>query len=578
MNVIDNLTKLAVATLLFTLVAGAATASPAEMTIFPKESSTRINSFTSYKVEVTNVGPVKDRYFLSSKSSEVTIAPSDFYLEPSASKEVQVWYNPDVDKEAGRYSFTVNARSSATGETYAVDGIVNVIKEHEVNLAVEQSKTACLGEKTQYTVEVTNEGIQKEEFSLRTGYGKLSRTSLALEDGETQTVVLTASSDKPVEKNFDVFVESRTSYAQDSENVNFNAERCFASDVTVTPENQRTAAFTPAEFQVRVKNTGTKADVFTLSASEGTLGTTKLNIASGDSETTTLTVTPEKLGTRTLKVTAESAVTTTATAELEVYNGNDVAVSMPSRKVCEDDKFAMKAEVSNTGEAKDTYKLSASRGNLSVESLTLEAGESEKVNVKFDASSYSEGEKTNVKFTAASETFDQPRKSTTSSFRVQNCWDLGMNVVPKVASAGENRSVIYEIQLENTGVKQNTYELAYEGPEWVSIRPEAVTLDAGEKETAYMYAGIPFQKKGVVDITATAVGHDVKKSQTVKLAIGEDIEEAIRSDRGGGITGRFTGAVSKLAKNVQGSNLLFKLAVSIVVGAIITLVVLYREW
>ncbi|MFB6204853.1 MAG: hypothetical protein ABEJ75_04355 [Candidatus Nanohaloarchaea archaeon] len=574
----DNLTKLAAATLLFTLVAGAATASPAEMTIFPKESSTRINSFTSYKVEVTNVGPVKDRYFLSSKSSEVTIAPSDFYLEPGASKEVHVWYNPDVDKEAGRYSFTVKAKSSATGEVYAVEGIVNVIKEHEVALTVEDSETACLGEKVRYRVEVTNKGIQKEEFALYTDYGKLSRNSVTLADGETQSVVLTASSQKPLEKSFNVRAASKTSYAQAFENVNFRAERCYASQLSITPEKKRVAAFTDAKFEIRVKNTGTKADVFTLSTTRGEIGDKDLQIEPGNSKTTTLTVTPEKLGTMTVKVTADSAVTSTATAELEVYNGNSVAVSMPSRKVCESEKFTMKAEISNTGEAKDTYRLSSSRGNLSVQRLTLESGESKKVKVKFDSSRYREGRTAKVKFTAVSQKFETTRASTTSSFTVQNCWDLEMNVVPKVASAGENRSVIYEIHLHNTGVKKNTYELTYDGPQWVSIKPAQVALGAGEEETAYMYAGIPFQKKGEVDITATAVGHDVRKSQTVKLVIGEDIKEAIRSDRGGGITGRFADAASSVVKGLQGSNLVSKLAVSILVGAFITLVVLYREW
>jgi len=73
-----------------------------------------------------------------------------------------------------------------------------------------------------------------------------------------------------------------------------------------------------------------------------------------------------------------------------------------------------------------------------------------------------------------------------------------MNVVPNVASAGENRSTIYEIQLNNTGTRENTYELSHEGPSWVDIRPQQVTIGAGESDTAYIYAGdsLPERRRG----------------------------------------------------------------------------------
>lgn len=574
------LNKFTIATVFLITLLGVAAASPAELTIFPKESSTRINSFTEYQVEVQNVGPVKDRYFMSSKSSEVTIAPSDFYLEPGQTKTVNVWYNPDVDKEAGTYSFSINAESSATGKTYSVNGIVNVIKEHEVNVEVVDSKTACLGEEVTYTIEVTNNGIQKEEFTVSSEIAEVSTKSMTLEDGETGTATLTVSSDKPVRKNFNVVVASKTSYAQDIETVEFVAETCYASDVSITPEQKRAAAFNTAEYQVTVRNTGTRADDFVLSTNIGELSQTEFELGSGNSKKVTLEVTPEKLGTRSIRVTSTSSVKSSDTATLEVYNGNDVEVSFstPSRKVCEDEQFAQTVTVENTGEAKDTYKLTASRGHLGVERLTLQPGESKNVKIGFNASDYRDGKTVNTRFTAASQTFDRPTKSATASFTVQNCWDLEMNVVPKVASAGKNRSVVYEIQLENTGARQNTYQLAYEGPEWISVKPEEVTVASGKTETAYMYAGIPFQKKGQVEINVTSVGHDVQKSEQVTLVIGQEIEDAIESRKGGSITGRVTSAASNIADRLTESSNIWKVGFSIVVGLLIVLAVLYREW
>ncbi|MFB6147825.1 MAG: hypothetical protein ABEJ66_02980, partial [Candidatus Nanohaloarchaea archaeon] len=68
------------------------------------------------------------------------------------------------------------ATSRGTGQSFSVEGIVDVIKEHEVDVSVSPaSQTACLGEKVTYQVAVTNEGIQKEEFALTTEHGKLTR-------------------------------------------------------------------------------------------------------------------------------------------------------------------------------------------------------------------------------------------------------------------------------------------------------------------------------------------------------------------------------------------------------------------
>ncbi|MFB6292120.1 MAG: hypothetical protein ABEI58_01865 [Candidatus Nanohaloarchaea archaeon] len=562
------------------LASSFAAASPAELTIFPQESSTEVNSFTSYEVTIENVGPVKDVYNLGSQNSEVTIAPRQVELDTGDSETVNVWYNPGVDKEAGTYTFTVTATSRATDKKYTVDGTVNVIKEHKVDVAVaKDSKTVCRGEKATYTVEVTNNGNSKEEFRLTTDYGELSVSKVSLEDGETQTVKLIASSDKAVEKNFNVVAASTTSYAQDIQNVQFKSEICYASKVSITPETQEVAAFTPAEYQVTVRNTGTKADEFVLSTSKGELEATSMEIDGKSSRSTTLTFTPEKLGSQKVTVTAESEVTSRGTATTSVYNGMDVGVafSRKSTDVCENERFTLEANVQNTGEAEETYKLKASRGNLSKSEVTLEPNETATVEVGFDASELKQ--KTyRVELGATSTTFNKPKKTAGTEFTVQNCWDLEMNVVPQVQSAGKNRSVIYEVRLENTGTAENTYRVSHNGPDWVSIKPSRVTVQPGQTETAFMYAGIPFQKKGELRVDVTAEGNSVNQSQTVRLLIDEEIKDAIKSGKGGSITGMFADAATNLSKQIGGANTAARVLLSILLGGLITAAVLLREW
>jgi hypothetical protein len=575
--------KFTTAALLITVFAGLAAASTADMTIFPKESSTKINSFTSYEVNIENVGPTKDVYDLSSNSPrEVSIAPQQVELGPNQEKKVNVWYNPDTNKEEGTYSFDVTATSQASGDKYSVEGTVNVIADHQVNLQVsETSKTGCLGQQVTYNVEVTNTGLQKEEFELSTGYGELSRNRLTLEDGETQNVTLTASADEVVEENFNIVAASTTSYAQDIQNINFDTEVCYASDISLTPEQKDVAAFTETDYTVTVRNTGTKADTFTLSSNIGELEDTQLDIDGKSSEETTLTVRPETLETQEIQVTAESTVTSTDSATLNVQNGMNMALTAQNKAftACEDEEGSIAFKVENTGVATEMYDLEVNTGELTEEELQLEPDETEVVSTEINTSNLDFGTH-DVTLTAAAQTFGQPTKTSTSTLTVENCWDLSMNVVPNVASAGENRSTIYEIQLNNTGTRENTYELSHEGPEWVSVKPQEVTIPAGESDTAYIYAGIPFQKKGEVKVTAISEGNQVRRTEEVTLLIGKDVQEAIESqeDRLNGLTGAFSSSISNFVSDLGSADNLAKAAISIIVGLAISAVVLLSEW
>lgn len=582
-----NFHKLAIITIAALLTINMAAASTADLDIFPKQSTTQIDSFTSYEVQITNTGPVDDIYDLSSSNTdEVTIAPrqvpEEGTLEPGESQTVQVWFNPDLGREEGQYKFTVTAESQATGNTYNVDGIVEVIKDHQVNVEIENPGTVCRGEEAVYTVFVTNDGTQEETFTLNADAGVFSQKQVTVDSGETVSVDLTRSSDLDVtDRSFNIRAESTSSYAEDIASTSFNVESCYESSTTINPENQRSAALTDAEFEVTVQNQGTKSDNFVLSTNYGNLEESELTVASGDSRSTTLIYTPQTLENRNIQVTSEGESTSQASSSLEIYNGQEVSVefSSSSQNVCENERFEKRVTIENTGEAADTYTVSASRGNLSENEIELEPGEMRRMDIEFDSSEYVVGDSYDVEITAQSETFSQPRTSSASSFTVENCWDLEMSVNPKVESAGENRSVLYEISLENTGTMQNEYHVSGEGPEWMSVRPDLVTVDSGNTEKSYIYAdNTPPIKEGSYKITATADGENVQKEKTVTLNVGDDVRDSIRSDKGGGITGMFSRYSSSALEAVTGVSSLMKLALSLLVGLVLSAAILYKEW
>jgi len=585
----NSSSKLVILSTLLTLSVTLTAASPAEVTLFPQESSTRIDSFTSYEVTVENTGPVEDVYSLtSSDTASIDIAPRQVELEPGESEVVNIWYNPDSQKEAGRYSFDINAKSRANGNTYSAQGFVNVIREHDVSMNVQEPGSVCLGERATYQVELTNEGLQKETFELTSPVGEFSQNEVTLEDQETQTVELYVSSEQEREESFNVVTASTTSYAQSIKSVNFQAETCYSSEVVVNPESQRVASGATAEYDITVRNTGTRSDEFVLQTSQGQLQNTTLQIPADSSATTSLEFTPEELGEQQVQITAESEITTTATASATVYNGMESEISVPQQQVntCENTETETPVNVENTGEATETFELQTTRGNLSQEEVTLRPGASEQLNLSY--STGDQASQVNYQITSTASTFGEPSDTVSGTFNVENCYDLQMNIIPEVASAGENRSQVYEVRLQNTGTQQNTYELSYEGPSWIDIKDRenddnerTITVNPGETGYADIYAGIPYQKRGEVEITATAVGEQVKQSKTVKLVVGEDIEEAMKSDEqeaGGAITGAFTDTANSLINQIQGQNTVIRAALAIITGLILTAAILYWEW
>ena len=573
-----KVSKLATLLITTTLLLGLATASQAELTIFPEESSTEINSFTSYEVDIQNIGPVDDVYEIKHNyPGEISVAPTRIELESGETKTFNVWFNPRVTRDAGTYTFRIDADSRADGQTYSTTGRVNVIKDHQVQVSGDNSAVVCRGETARYDITVTNDGIQQEEFALTTESGELSRERVNLDAGESTTVTLSTSNNEEVSETFNVRASSTTSYATHTMDVTFDTETCYNSQISVNPESAEVAAFTPAEFDVTVQNMGTREDSFTLSSDRGQLSTTSLDISPGTTSTATVTYTPDTIGEQELTINAEGNSQASQTVSLNSNNGMSSNVEFDrQRTVCRDESATYTLTVENDGEAEETYSLSSNIGTVLEDEVTLEPGESIETGLEVNASDKEDGEH-EVIFESESTTFGEPVNSDSTTFTVENCWDVELNIVPEIASAGENMSTIYEISVRNPGTQENTYRMTHEGPEWISIRPETITVAPGQTESVYMYAGVPFEKKGQVEITAIAEGNEVRASRTVDLVINEEVEEAIRSNRGD-FVGRFSNSASNLYQSVLEADNISRGIAAILAGLAITAVILVREW
>ena len=589
-----NLTKTVLLTTIALITISLTTAAPADLFLYPEESSTQINSFTSYELEIENTGNVEDVYTLSSSEpGEITIAPTripeEGNLAPGETFTANIWFNPNAERAEGRHSFTLTARSRATGNTYSTTGVVNVIRDYQVNLETTQvSQTVCKGDTATYEIDVTNTGLQPDEVKITTNQGELSQDRLQLGQGETQTVNLEISSEEETTQDIQVRAEStKVTYASDVQDLEFTAETCFDSQINVEPESQDIAAYTQGEYTVNVENLGTRPDTFTLSTDKGQLQDTEIEVPALETTQTTLTYTPTELGTETITINSEGQSQSQSTATAEVYNGMNVETSFQTQNyaACEDETVTMNAEVTNTGEATDTYTLETNQNQFSEETrqqllptteVELEPNQTEELELTANAEWYEEDHTEEIELTATSQTFEETSHTSSTNLEIENCWDLEMNVIPEVQSAGENRSTVYEIRLNNPGTRENTYTLDYEGPEWISIQPREVTVQPGQTRTTYMYAGAPFEKQGEVRITAKAQGTQVERNQTVQLHIGDEVMEEIESpvDR---ISGSFRQAPTQVVNAIREAETITKALISAIIALLLAVGILFKE-
>lgn len=556
-----------------------ATASPAELNLFPQQSSAKIDSFTSYELTVENTGPVRDVYEFSSDSPrEITVAPQEVTLEPGREATVNIFYDPKVSRKAGTYTYNIGVESRATGIEYSQTLRASVIREHEVSVApVSANKTVCLGEKADFRIRVENGGLTDEPFrvSADTSLQPEFTPSREIEvgDGEEKIMQLSFSSQTPTREEVEVTAASTTSYAEDTTSLGLNVETCFSSELSTSQESYSTAARTTVEIPVELTNTGTKQDSFELSSSTGTLGRTDLEIDAGETETVSLQYTPDSPGTQKVTVTAEGRSTAQTSVNIRAINGMASEVTLPeSPQMCENTTEEFKVEVKNTGQATEEFNLSTSLGEIGQSSVQLDAGETERIDLKVNSRQTGSGTKS-LQVTSTASSFNGPTSSATTSLAVENCNDVAMSVTPEVASAGENRSTVYRVDIENPGTQESTYQLYEDGPEWVSIQPREITVAPGSTETVYIYAGPPFGEQGVISIQATAEGDNVRAQETVRLAIDEEIREAVKNNSGGGPLGDFPAQLPSIVP-VDGASNAAKVIGSIVAGVGATVYIL----
>jgi len=469
-------------------------------------------------LKVSNIGPSTDTYSFSLQDLPAgwtgQIQP-DIMLASGGSKTLDLFVLNTYYTEPGTYFFTIKTVSGTDGG-YVIPPKriqVNILPCYSLAMTADQTSRDTCGEKSEdavYTLMLKNSGKFRDTFDISApSPAKLSTTSVTLDSGQSATFTVTASNSGLSGSNaMPVVAKARTSQAVASVTLMLNVNDCYSSEVNIDPVKQAGCIGKAAQFKLTVKNTG-NGDAYELSLpSWAAADTTKFSLDRDATRDVTITANPVSQGKLSLDVVVRSIdkPEKKVSAELDVTECRDIVViaSPASSTVCRNDIAAYDVTVKNRGVVDDTITVTASKGSLNLNKITLAAGQSQTLQLNVDTSTISAGKNT-IEVTASD---GKVSDKALVDVNVDNCYSSKIEIIPDNKTVCPFASFNYTIKLTNTGKQPDYFFVKFR-----DIRENA-SLASGQ--SASWDIPVYSEDSGVYSLTTTAEsGHSTSNASAV---------------------------------------------------------------
>jgi uncharacterized membrane protein len=233
----------------------------------PKSLTVCQGDVERFDVRIRNMGQRKDTYTLSvsgiPKGARVDFKEGQISLAPGSSRDVPITLSTDKP-EFGKYQLNVNVISGQTKITRTVG--LEVKNCHQVDVSAPLEFITCPEPgRLVYTATVTNLGCVAQEYVLRHSgscSATLSEEVLNLEAGETKQVNVNLA---PNQGECKITITASSDYDSDTAETDVRILPCYGVDMEIIPHEQAICAGKPAEYDLRVTNTGFYTQTYGLS-------------------------------------------------------------------------------------------------------------------------------------------------------------------------------------------------------------------------------------------------------------------------------------------------------------------------
>ncbi len=303
----------------------------------------------------------------------------------------------------------------------------------------------------------------------------------------------------------------------------------YAGDIDVTTEVSQVCPcdiISGSEITVEVKNFGTKSDTFyiTMEIPQGWSGFVEPEVTLSSGEEVTLNpswVTPPcgtLPGTYTLSFYAESAMSGKVSEEhieIEVMTCHAVDITGGPFSTCEETEKQATVSISNAGNMKDTFFVSASPKWVTVEpkEIVLDEFESKSVTIKAKPPEGVFGAQ-NVTIKALSEnTYAMTEEII--GLDVQRCHYFGVSIIPPEKSVCLGDAVDYQLTIDNKGTVNDKYVIV--APAWTELSANNVSVSAKGRKIITLTAVpvSPGQKRMDVYVSSANYPTNIVKAESI---------------------------------------------------------------
>ncbi len=410
------------------------------------------------------------------------------------------------------------------------------------------SDQACPTGSAKYKVDVTNPADVESTVDLSVDApwqddATLAPSQLTLDAGASDTAYLwvqAAADLTPGTYTFHVTAQDSATGESTRVAETLDVLSCRAVDVSVAEPAQQVCRNEAATYTVTVQNRGAAEETYELTASAGTLSTDSVTLGPDKSTTVTVTRRSRSAVQEDITVTATSTASYAEDAETLSFTADqcrsvDLFVSPSAQTVCSDERTELTATVQNTGRLEDTYSVVTNTGYS--KDITLAPNASRAVDI---TAAQGPGDQ-RVAVRATSKSFDKVEAVRDASVTVERCHGLDLDVgsTRTVALDQQNTSLLtYEVR--NNGTRENTYTLALDGPSWMDVRPQRVTVPAGASRAAYLYLAPDYFSTGSYTATLSVSDTEQRVGQSVAVNVTVGNKTATVTETGAvrGLTGQ----------------------------------------
>jgi len=363
---------------------------------------------------------------------------------------------------------------------------------------------------------VENKGTQQDTYTLtpQDSWVIITPQKITLNAGETKKIAIfmtppcdTAPKEYPIE------IVAQSDKAKDTEIITIDVLRVHGVELA-TVQTKTGCIGDIEQFDLDISNLGKTKETFSITSTKGTLDNSEVTLDAGASKKVILEapIASEKdtIGVSVKSTTSYAETSKTLTLVGTTCYSQDITIAPESKITCMKESTDFILTIKNTGTKKETYTLKTDFGDLSTDTLAIEAGSESKVKLTVtpaDTGKYT----SNVEIISP-----HYSKKVSVSTSAESCKGVAVITIPKKETVCKGDNAQFIVTVKNTGKTEDKFSMS----STIGVLSEKdVTIKAGD--TVELYANVSTKDLDykTYPMTVTAASSEVSDTSVSEFTI-----------------------------------------------------------